>query len=516
MIYLDNAATSKFKPESVIRAVLNQLKDGANPGRGAHSDSVRAAAAVVNARDSVRALIRSADAEVVFTKNCTEALNLAIFGTVQIGGHVVATSNEHNSVLRPLFELERMGKIRLTILPPSKDGAVEAEDIERALTRETYLVCVNHISNVTGAKADIEAIGKIASKRKILFLVDGAQSLGHVEIDMKKCGIDLLAAAGHKGLHGPQGTGFLAFNPRLAESENGGFFSGISQLSTTENSGFFNGISQLSTTENNVFSDGISYPDRAEIDTKKRGIDPRFMSAIPKSTAPPLHPSHGGEYSENNSFFGGIDPRLTIENNDFSFNGISQLSSMENKEFFGGIDPRFAERNNGLFSYDFYGKIRLKPLLYGGTGTASDSVYQPFSAPEGFESGTVNTPGICGLSEGIKWTLKNQNEIREKIRELSRELLTGLSAMKKITLYTSQNDLNGVVSFNVGGMTSSDVGDLLNENYGIAVRTGLHCAPLVHRRLGTLKNGAVRAGIGYNNSSADIKKLLSAVKEISR
>jgi selenocysteine lyase/cysteine desulfurase len=420
---------------------------------------VRAAAAVMKARDSVRALIGGADFETVFTKNCTEALNLAIFGTVQRGGRVVATSNEHNSTLRPLFELERAGIIRLSLLPPSDSGAVSAEAVERALTRETYLVCVNHVSNVTGAKADIEKIGKVTSKRKILFLVDGAQSLGHAEIDVQKCGVDLLAAAGHKGLHGPQGTGFLAFNPKLAAYENNGFFGG--------------------------------------------------------SVAPPLRPSHGGEYLENNGFQGGIEPFFREENKG-EFGGIEPFFRGENNEKFDGINS-FSEAEKEEFLYpNFSDKIRLRPIIYGGTGTASDSVSQPFSAPEGFESGTVNTPGICGLAEGIKWTMKNQAEIREKIRELSRELLTGLAAIKKVVLYTAQSDLNGVISFNIDGATSSDVGDILNENYGVAVRTGLHCAPLVHRRLGTLKSGAVRAGIGYNNTSADIKTLLSAVREIAR
>jgi selenocysteine lyase/cysteine desulfurase len=172
----------------------------------------------------------------------------------------------------------------------------------------------------------------------------------------------------------------------------------------------------------------------------------------------------------------------------------------------------FQERKKSGFS----GKITLKPILFGGTGTASDSVYQPSSAPEAFESGTVNTPGICGLAEGIKWTLENKKEIEEKIRVLSRELLNGLASIKKVILYTAQNDLNGVVSFNVEGMTSSDAGDILNENYGIAVRTGLHCAPLVHNRLKTLKNGAVRVGIGYVNTRSDIKKLLSAVNDMTR
>ncbi|MDR3293224.1 MAG: aminotransferase class V-fold PLP-dependent enzyme [Clostridiales bacterium] len=371
MLYLDNAATSRFKPPSVVRAVTDALLHSANPGRGAHRAAIGAAMKIFECREAVRDLLHAPRAEVVFTKNCTEALNLAITGLLKDGGHAVTDTNQHNSVLRPLYEAERRGKITLTVL--TANGAVTADALAESLTPRTSLVCLNAVSNVTGAKTDLAAAAKILRPQNIPLLVDGAQALGHDVFDMDVGG-DLVAAPGHKGLHGPQGTGFLAFRKEIA----------------------------------------------------------------------------------------------------------------------------------------------LAPILFGGTGTDSANLYQPIGSPDAYESGTLNTIGIAGLREGIVWTMKHQTEIREKSRTLTARLITGLSALPNIRLYTAPNDLNGVVSFNIGDLSSSIVADILNETYDIAVRAGLHCAPLVHKTIGTLKSGAVRASIGYDNTAKEIDVFVASIKEIQR
>lgn len=216
MIYLDNSATTRIKPKQVIKAVnLGLTKYSANPGRGGHDASIQTALAVEAVREKVKKFVNAPKTQnVIFTSGCTEALNLAILGTAQKGGHVVCTSNEHNSVSRPLYHLVDEGIITLSIATPSNDDKITRSDIEKHIKPNTYLVCVNHISNVDGMVADIDEIGQLCMEKCILFLVDGAQSAGHLKLDMQKQNIDLLALAPHKGLYAPQGIGVLATSGR--------------------------------------------------------------------------------------------------------------------------------------------------------------------------------------------------------------------------------------------------------------------------------------------------------------
>ena len=210
MIYFDNAATSKFKPFAVRRAAARALRESANPGRSGHRDAIGAAFIVEETRSVLAEYLHAADANVVFTKNCTEALNIAILGTAKLGGHVITTNLEHNSVLRPLHMLRKEGLISLTIVEADR-GYISAEEIERAIRDKTYLVAVTSMSNVTGYAPPLKEIGAICKRRGILFSVDGAQGIGHTPIDVSEMHIDLLSGAGHKSLHGAQGTGFLVF-----------------------------------------------------------------------------------------------------------------------------------------------------------------------------------------------------------------------------------------------------------------------------------------------------------------
>ena len=180
MIYFDNAATGGFKPSAVYESAVNAMKYlNANAGHSGHKLAVLAESYVYKTRKILAEFFGADSCErVIFTKNCTEALNLAILGTVKRGGNVVVSAYEHNSVLRPLYALKRQGIITLTVVAP-QNGAVLEEDIAKALTPKTYLVCLTGASNVTGEINDYEAIGALLKKRGILFLLDGAQVCGH-------------------------------------------------------------------------------------------------------------------------------------------------------------------------------------------------------------------------------------------------------------------------------------------------------------------------------------------------
>lgn len=369
MIYLDNAATSRFKPKSVIDAVLYDLKNSANSGRSGHTAAIEAGIRIENCRNL---LLKSLGAEsgynIVFTKNCTEALNLAILGSFSGGERVVTTANEHNSVLRPLFELKNKGFIQLFIVAQSDDGSILHEHLARAIS-EADVVVLSPVSNVTGARINTEIIGEYAKRNGVKFIVDGAQAVPLDSIDMTAHNIDMLACPAHKGLHGTQGVGFLIFK------------------------------------------------------------------------------------------------------ND----------------------------------------IKLAPLIYGGTGTASFSTLQPLDAPEAFEAGTQFAGGIAALMEGAKWSFQNAPKTRKIISALGDELVYYLKNIGA-TVYT-KNAQAGVISFNLHDADSALVATLLDEN-GCAVRSGLHCAPLVHRFLRTEKQGAVRASIGVDNTDREIYEFVSVLETI--
>lgn len=373
MIYLDNAATSKFKPKEVLKAVHGALLNSANPTRSSHSDAVECALTVYHTREALSSFVGGRNYNVVFTKNCTEALNLAI-QSVPRGARIVTTACEHNSVLRPLQRLSRERSVKVVTLSPSIGGHVPPYRVENALKEDTYMFICNHVSNVNGVIADVEQFGKITAKRGVKFLLDGAQSVGHVDIDMSLAHVDMLAIPAHKGLLAPQGLGALIFNERVS----------------------------------------------------------------------------------------------------------------------------------------------LSPIILGGTGTNSESMTHPKDAPEAYEAGTLPYPMIAGLNASLEYLTREGRGIKNTISYLTNELIYGLKKIKGVTIYTPDSALTGVVSFNVRDLPSSTIGDILNENYGIAVRTGLHCAPLMHNHLKTISQGTVRASLGAGNTARDVHALLHAVEKISR
>lgn len=374
-IYFDNAATSSPKPQAVQQAMLDALIEfNANPGRSGHAAALRAARCVYEARQALMRLLGAAEEDCIcFQFNCTDALNLAIKGSLRRGSHVIATMLEHNSVLRPLSGMSSCGDIALTLVSPRQDGFVHPEDIRRQIRKSTRLIVVTHASNVTGAIQPVAAIGRLAQEEGIPFLIDGAQALGGMPVDVKKLCCDLYAFPGHKALLGPQGTG-----------------------------------------------------------------------------------------------------------------GLYLKSGM-----------------------------KLHPLREGGTGTDSDSMLQPDVAPECYEAGTLNLPGIAGLKAGVEHVQAKQSSIMMHERELCTALYEGIRTMPEAEIYSPKDEAAraGIVSFNLGDLSSSELADALSRR-GIAVRGGLHCAPGAHRLLGTLRRGAVRASVGHANSHAEVEALLRALHDI--
>ncbi|MGE5633472.1 MAG: aminotransferase class V-fold PLP-dependent enzyme [Caulobacteraceae bacterium] len=378
MIYLDNAATTYPKPEQVYTAVDECLrKYCANPGRGGHKLSLQASRVILEARELVAELfkINSPD-RVVFTNNATDSLNLALKGYLKDGDHVITTSMEHNSMLRPLKSLESLG-VDTTIVQCSETGEVDIKDIEKEIRGNTTLIAVTHASNVIGTIMPIAEIGALAKRNNLVFLVDAAQTAGVYDIDVDGMNIDLLAFAGHKSLLGPQGTGGLYI---------------------------------------------------------REGIE-------------------------------------------------------------------------------------LHPMKEGGTGSKSESLYQPEILPDRYESGTPNTPGISGLCAGLKFIKETGIEkIRKHEVELCSIFLEELGKLNGIKIYGTKdvNKQAPVVSINIGDAGSSEISYILDEAFDIATRPGLHCAPMAHKTINTLEQGTVRFSMGYFNTVEDIKAAVAALDKIMK
>jgi cysteine desulfurase family protein len=220
LIYLDNAATSWPKPTEVKEAMVAFLdRVGANPGRSGHRLSVEAGRIVYEAREALADLFHAPDPlRIAFGLNATDALNLALHGLLQPGDHVVTSSMEHNSVMRPLRALERQG-VEVTVVPCSPEGLLDPRDVERALQPHTRMVVLTHASNVVGTLLPIREVGEIARRHGVLFAVDAAQTAGAVPIDMEADAVDILCFTGHKALLGPMGTGGLVLGERVDPSD---------------------------------------------------------------------------------------------------------------------------------------------------------------------------------------------------------------------------------------------------------------------------------------------------------
>ncbi len=209
MIYLDNAATSFPKPKEVLEEWMDVSENySANPGRSGHKLALKMDRKIFETRSALTKLIGGENPmNTIFTFNCTQALNMAIKGVAKKGSHVITTSLEHNSVLRPLFYLEKQGIIELTVVEANNLGLLDPEQIEAQIRDNTDMIVTTHVSNLVGTILDIKRIAEIARASEITYIVDIAQSIGHMPIDVGEMGLDIVCFPGHKGLLSPMGTG---------------------------------------------------------------------------------------------------------------------------------------------------------------------------------------------------------------------------------------------------------------------------------------------------------------------
>ncbi len=379
MIYLNNAATSFPKPESVIEAV-NRYNRGL-PFHSLRSGTLTHQTDFVLAlRENLRRLF-NADSpdQIILTSGATHSLNLIIRGLLLENDHVVTTWTEHNSVLRLLKTLEHQKLIRLTLVECDEYGRVDPENIRANLSEKTKAVIVNHCSNVTGTVQDLSQIGSLLLSHNAFFIVDGSQSAGSLDIDVKDTFIDALAFTGHKALFGMQGTGGLYISDTIV-------------------------------------------PD---------------------------------------------------------------------------------------------------PLIIGGTGVRSDYLFQPPGKPMYYEAGTPNMPGIVSLNAGLSFVLKEGIPvIQAKKKELKDIVLEALLNTKSVKVYggnQKQDFANNVevISFNINGFSPEDTGYILENSFGIICRSGLHCAPLIHKSVGSYPEGSIRISFSYFNEKKDAEDLITAVHKIA-
>jgi len=380
IIYLDNGATSFPKPEKVYRSMNEFYRNfGVNPGRSGFDLCLEAGEVVEETRKLLTKFFNGGKDpnRLCFTYNSTDALNLIIFGMVDEGDHVITTTIEHNSVLRPLYHLYRDKGVEVDHIPFDSRGFVDPDEFPKRFKKNTKLVIVNHASNVIGTIQPIAEIGAYCREAGIPFAIDASQSAGKIPIDMEKQNIDIVAFTGHKSLMGPTGIGGLYV---------------------------------------------------------REGIYIRHTRA-------------------------------------------------------GGTGVRSAVRTH-LEEY-----------------------------PYRLEYGTINTLGVAGLKAGVEWVLEQGLEnIHAHEMKLTKMLRDGLQDVEGVVLYCQEDLTNhtGIFLFNIEGLEAMHTGTMLDVDYNIACRTGLHCAPLVHEQLGTAKiHGAVRFGVGPFNTEEDIQTAIRAVKEIA-
>jgi cysteine desulfurase family protein len=374
MIYFNNGATSLVKPDIVYEAFIDASKTLSNMGRGVSSLSIQTSRKVYQARQSVAKLFKVENPlNIGFTKNATEALNVAIYGHLKEGDHVVTTVSEHNSVLRPLFRLKEIRNISITLVECDEFGNITPDDIQDAIKSNTSLVVMSHVSNVTGNIFNIKRIGEIVKKSSALFLVDVAQSAGIIDIDVNRDSIDMLAFTGHKYL--------------------------------------------------------------------------------------------------------------------FSLHGLG-----------------------GLYVKD---GIELEPLLLGGGTFDSTNLTPKPPMPELVEAGTQNISGIICLGVSCDYIIANKEAILIKEQELVDYFLKQIQGIGFLKLLgTKINDKRvALFSFVSDKYDLHDVAEYLDEEHQIIVRTGLQCAPLIHKYIGSGKTGILRVSLAYFNETHEIDKLISALEK---
>ncbi|MBL4930500.1 aminotransferase class V-fold PLP-dependent enzyme [Clostridium paridis] len=380
-IYLDNAATSFPKPSIVSESMFNIINSlASNPGRGAYNSALTGTRSVYECRDSIANFFGFDKAEnVVFTPNITYALNTLIHSIVKPGWHVITSEMDHNSVLRPLNTLKAKGVIELDIAKCDSSGKIILQDFIDKINNNTKLVVLSHASNVFGTIQPLDIIGKICLEKGIYFIVDSAQSAGHIPVNFNDLNSDAIAFTGHKSLLGPQGIGGFIINDKLNEIAS--------------------------------------------------------------------------------------------------------------------------------------------PIFSGGTGSNSSDLLQPSFLPDKFEIGTLNTPGIVGLNSALNYLKTEEyNNLLVKEKNLFKYFLSELDKISNLIIYGTKNSLSSTptVSINMKSKDTSELSYILDKNYGIMTRTGLHCAPLAHKSMGTFPSGTVRFSLGIFNNVNEINYVLESLDSIAK
>lgn len=372
-IYLDHAATSWPKSPVVLEAMERFTRDcGAAAGRGGYRSAAVADQVVSTVRRVIAQRIGAASSDCVsFHANGTAALNAAIYGVVRPGDHVVTSAAEHNSVLRPLHHLVETQGVRLTIVPVDDQGLVDAREFIESVGSDTRLAVLMHASNVTGMVQPIVEVGRQLRDQPAWFLCDAAQTFGAIPISVQECGIDLLAAPGHKCSGGPLGTAFLY-------------------------------------------------------------------------VAPSLHP-------------------------------------------------------------------KIVPLLRGGTGSQSESLEMPDSMPSKLEAGNLNVPAIAGWGAALDLWQTPELELRiEHARRLAARLHEGLAGVSHLRRLGEPGALP-IVSLTIEGLAPTDAANILDAEFGIETRAGLHCAACIHRYLHTQHEGTLRISAGHTSTESDMDTVIEAL-----
>lgn len=376
-VYLDNASTTFPKPKVVSDSIYNYLVNiGGNANRSNHSNALESNREIFLARERIAKFFNYDKFEnVVFTNNITMSLNILIKGILRKGDHVITSSLEHNSVIRPIISCKEKLDVEVDFVKASFDGFINPKDIENLIKKNTKLVIITHASNVIGTIQPIKEIGEICKKNNIFFIIDTAQSAGTVPIDFYDIGANALAFTGHKSLFGPQGIGGFIIDDKLNEI--------------------------------------------------------------------------------------------------------------------------------------------CTPLLEGGTGSLSHEIHQPNFMPDKFECGTLNIPGIVGLSSGIEFINNVGIEnIKNKNKKLYKKLIKSISSMERYKVYGDISGENSTtsISFNLDGVETSELSFYLESN-GISNRSGLHCAPMCHKTIGTFPEGTVRLSISYFNTDEEIDYTISILEK---
>jgi selenocysteine lyase/cysteine desulfurase len=404
--YLDNAATTWPKPETVYRFMDRFFRDyGVNPGRAGHQMGVEAEMMVTQTRRLLAEFFGfGGDPQrVVFTQNATDSLNIAIMGLVNPGDHMIITRLEHNSVLRPANHLERDHNVSVTRVGGDLCGYVDPDDIASALRDNTKVVVINHASNVLGSVQDLERIGQIVGSSNALLIVDTCQTAGVLPINMDGLGIDVLVFTGHKGLFGPMGIGGLIV----------------------------------------------------------------------------------------------------------------------------GKD------------------IIIRAARVGGTGVDSISPFQPDDYPFHLEAGTPSIPGIAGLNAAQKWFAAMGRELAEKnnggeppklshaeacriaLDEIHRvenahveRLADAFRTINSVTVHgpdRPEQKRIATLSISIDDLPADQAGAMLDADFEVCVRPGLHCAPVVHEDMGTIAGkGTIRFSPGFFTDDEDIERAIEGISALCR